>query len=106
MKKRGREYIPSPRLVLFVARLLVAAIDRVADGYGVAVDGSGRLGDREAVVFIGDELVGLGLGDSMVRLVDGLILGLIGTGANGASANLVHHFGISFLVCSLSTPKE
>ena len=79
--------------------LLVAAIDRVADGDSVSVDGSSCLGDREAVVFVGDEGGSLSLGDSVVGLIDGLILGLIGAGVDGAGVGLGHHIGVPFVRC-------
>lgn len=64
-----------------VARLLIAAIDRVANDDGIAVDGSGRLGDWEAVILGGDKVGGLGLGDVVVGLVEVLVVRLIGATA-------------------------
>ena len=64
-----------------VVRSLVAVIDRVANDYGVAVDGGSRLGDGEAVIFVGDEGSSLGLGDVVVSLVEVLVVRLIGATA-------------------------
>ena len=96
MKGAGSCPVPSSRFCSVVARLLVAAIDRVANDDGIAVDGSSRLGDGEAVILGGDEVSGLGLGDVVVSLVDVLVVRLVGAsgwGENGADFDSVHHFG-------------
>lgn len=62
-------------------------------------------GDGEHVVFGGNEVIGLGGGDGMVGLVDVLIIGLVGAGADGEGVSLRYHIGVSFHLFPLDTYK-
>lgn len=84
---------------------LVAVVDGVADGDGVPIDGVCGSGDREHVVFGSNEVIGLGGGDGMVGLVDVLVIGLVGAGADGAGIGLRHHIVVSFRLFPLDIYK-
>lgn len=81
---------------------LVAVVDGVVDGDGVPIDGVCGSGDGEHVIVGSNEVIGLGGGDSVVSLIDVLVIGFVGTGADGAGVSLRHHIGVPF-VCFLST---
>lgn len=51
------------------------------------------------MVFLGDEVIGLGLGDIVVGLIDGFVIGLVGAGADCAGIGLRHHIGKFLPLC-------